>query len=209
MMIKYKNLKEHIKYIAAAFKRRGEFYRKRGLELTPSTHTFLWSQRRYLVDICTRSVLVWTTGNHEESPLLKKWRATSVTNDAISRRALLVLCEYPSASLSRIATECEPVASRETVRRAMAISVDLGLIKKRGDEYEMTEQCADELFNRTILGIRHPDMVEFARFVLAINQAEALIQNPRYQRTDDHPLATPLTLAEEIAAGRYTGKDDE
>ena len=46
MMIKYKNLKEHIKYIANAFKKRGEFYRNCGLELTPSHHTVLWSQRR-------------------------------------------------------------------------------------------------------------------------------------------------------------------
>ena len=91
----------------------------------------------------------------------------------------------------------------------MAIAVDLGLIKRCGDAYEMAELCANEMFNRAILGIRHPDTVEFARFVLAVNQTEALIQNPRYQRTDDHPLATPLTLPEEIAAGRYTGADDE
>jgi len=208
-MIQYKNLKEHIKYIANAFKKRGEFYRKRGLELTPSTHTFLWAQRRNIIDMCTRSILLWNNKLNDDAPLLEEWRATSVTNDAISRRALLVLCEYPSASLSRIATECESFAHRETVRRAMTIAVDLGLVRKCGENYELTELFVDELFNRTILGIRHPDMIEFARLVLAVNQIEALNQCPRYERTDDHPLSTPLTLPEEIAAGRYTGADDE
>ena len=89
------------------------------------------------------------------------------------------------------------------------MGVDLGLLEKVGEGYAMTTLYADELFNRAILGLRHPDMVEWARMVLAVNQAETLILDNRFPRRDDHPLDTPPTLAEEIAAGRYTGSDDE
>lgn len=208
-MIQYKNLKEHIKYIANAFKKRGEFYRKRGLELTPSTHTFLWSQRRYMIGIATRSVLAWDDRSGDEAPTIAEWRNSSVTNTAISRRIQDVLIENKSATISRFTVACEGIAKRETVRRCANMGVDLGLLEKCGENYSMTGVFAEELFDRVVLGIRHPDMVEWARMVLAVNQAENLIQCNRYPRQDDHPLATPLTLAEEIAAGRYTGADNE
>jgi hypothetical protein len=207
-MIQYKNLKEHIKYIANAFKRRGEFYRKRGLELTPSMHTFLWSQRRYLMWAGTRSVLAWDS-IRGDAPTIEKWHNATVTNRMIVRRIQDVLIENKSASISRFVVECEGIAKRETVRRCVNMGVELGLIEKVGEGYAMTALYADELFNRAILGLRHPDMIEWARMVLAVNQAETIIQHNRFPRRDDHPLDTPLTLAEEIAAGRYTGADDE
>ena len=208
MMIRYKNLKEHIRFIANAFKKRGEFYRKRGLELTPSTHTFLWSQRRYLMWAGTRSVLAWDS-IRGDAPTIEKWHNATVTNRMIVRRVQDVLIENKSASISRFVVECEGIAKRETVRRCVNMGVDLGLLEKVGEGYAMTTLYADELFNRAILGLRHPDMVEWARMVLAVNQAETLILDNRFPRRDDHPLDTPPTLAEEIAAGRYTGSDDE
>ena len=207
-MIQYKNLREHIKHIASALKKRGEFYRKRGLELTPSTHAFLWSQRRYLLSAATRSVLVWDR-IAADSPTIEKWHNATVTNRLIVRRIQDVLIENKSASMSRFVVACEGVAKRETVRRCVGMGVNLGLLKKCSDGYTMTTLYADELFNRAILAARHPDMVEWARMILAVNQTETLIQHNRFPRHDDHPLGTPLTLAEEIAAGRYTGSDDE
>ena len=205
-MIKYKNLKEHIRYIASAFKRRGEFYRKRGLELSPTTHTFLWSQRRYLMSAGTRCSLVWDR-IAGDSPTIEKWHSASVTNRFIARRVQDVLIDHQSGTMSRFAVACEDVAKRETVRRCVAMGVELGLLEKCGDGYTMTALYADELFNRAILGLRHPDMVEWARMVLAVNQTETLVQHNRYPRQDDHPLDTPLTIIEEIAAGRYAGDE--
>jgi len=207
-MIKYKNLKEHIKYIAAAFKKRGEFYRKRGLELSPTTHTFLWSQRRYLLSASTRAILVWNSISGD-SPKIESWHNATATNRVIARRIQNVLIEHRSATMSRFVVACEGIAKRESVRRCVNMGVDLGLLEKCGDGYMITQTYADELFNRVILAARHPDSVEWARMVLAVNQTETLIQTNRFPRQDDHPLATPLTLAEEIAAGRYTGSDDE
>lgn len=117
--------------------------------------------------------------------------------------------DHQSATMSRFTVASENVAKRETVRRCVGMGVELGLLKKCGDGYEMTKLYADELFNRVILGLRQPDMVEWARMVLAVNQTETLILDNRYPRQDDHPLDTPLTLPELIAAGRYTGADNE
>ena len=208
MMIRYKNLKEHIRFIANAFKKRGEFYAKRGLVLTPLTHTFFWAQRRYLLSVATRSVLAWDS-IAAESPNISKWHNATATNRLIVRRIQDVLIENKSASMSRFVVACEGVAKRETVRRCIAMGIDLGLLKKCGDNYTMTALYADELFNRAILGLRHPDMVEWARMVLAVNQSETIMLDNRYPRHDDHPLDTPLTLMEEIAADRYTDGDDE
>jgi hypothetical protein len=129
-MIKYKNLQEHIKFIASAFKRRGEFYRKRGLELSPTTHTFLWSRRRYLLSAGTRAALVWDR-IAGESPTIEKWHSATVTHKLIVRRIQDVLVDHQSATMSRFAVACEDVAKRETVRRCITMGVELGLLEKR------------------------------------------------------------------------------
>ena len=208
-MIRYKNLKDHIRYIANAFKKRGEFYRKRGLELSPTTHTFLWSQRRYLVSAATRAALVWGNIGDGAAPKVEKWHAASATNRLNVHRIQNVLIDHSSATMSRFAVACEDIAKRETVRRCVAMGVELGLLKKCDEGFSITPEYAEELFDRANLGVRHPDMVEWARMVLAVNQAETLIQQNRYPRQDDHPLDTPLTIIEAIAAGRYTGSEDE
>ena len=75
-MIRHKNLREHIRFVAAAFKKRGAFYKERGLEVSPTLHTLLWQNRRYTIDVITRALLVLNS-HSDDAPTLNKWRQTS------------------------------------------------------------------------------------------------------------------------------------
>ena len=195
--MKHKNLREHIKFVAAAFKKRGNFYRERGLEVSPTLHTLLWQNRRYTIDVITRALLVLNS-HSDDAPTLNKWRATSLTNAAISRQIIIALIQRRHATLSRLVVACEGVGSRESVRRALTIAIDLGLITKKCDEYEISPLLVEELFGRSIMRLRDPDVVEFARLVLMVNQAETLILQPKFDREDDHPMSTPLTMMRKL-----------
>ena len=201
--MKYKSLREHIKFAMSAFKKRGEFYRRRGLELSPTVHTFLWQNRRYIIDITTRAMLALFKLKAKESPALTSWRAISPRTAEITRHVQKVLVQRRNASLSRLATEAEESGSREAVRRCLKIGVDLGLLHREGDAYSITDLYADELFSRSILRLRHPDIVEFARVVMALHNLEQMVLDPKYPRDEDHPLTSPLTITEAIAAGHY------
>lgn len=204
--MKHKNLREHIKFAIHVFKKRGEFYRERGLELSPTVHTFLWQNRRYVIDVTTRAMLALFKLRKDESPLIAQWRSTSPLNGAIAREVQDVLIQRREATLSRLATAAEDTGSREAVRRCLKIGVDLGLLKHKANQYSITPLYADELFSRSILRLRDPDIVEFARVVMSLHNLEQMVLDPKYQRDSDHPLTTPLTFTEAIAAGHY---DDE
>ena len=200
--MKKRTLREHIEFVRQAFKKRLTFYQSRGLNLSPSTHTLLWQHRRYMVDVSSRAMLaLMKHGN--ESPLIKEWRETSPKNANISRVIQTVLTRQKYATLAQLTYEAQEYGSRESVRRCVAIGIELDLLIKDADQYKLSDAYVNESFDRSILRIRHPDVVEFAQFVASLHNIESLIQEPRFPRVDDHPMATPLTLTEEIAAGEY------
>ena len=206
-MNKVRTLREHIEFVRNVIWKKRTFYQKRGLEISATVHTLLWQNRRYIVDVTTRA-LMSLTRHGDDSPRLKEWRSTSQKNHLISRIVQYELITQKSASLSRLAAAAEHEGSRESVRRALKIAVDIGLLERTGDQYSMSKLYVDELFDLTTLRLRDPEVVEFARLVLAINQTESILTNPKFPRNDEHPLATPLTLTEEIVSGSYTENNE-
>ncbi len=205
--MKYRTLREHIEFVRSAFKKRLTFYQSRGLNLSPSTHTLLWQHRRYMVDVSSRAMMALMK-HGSESPLIKEWRETSPKNANISRVIQTVLTRQKYATLAQLTYEAQEYGSRESVRRCISIGVDLKLLDKENENYKLSEVYVNESFDRSILRIRHPDVVEFAQFVSSLHNIESLIQEPKFPRTDDHPFATPLTLTEEIAQGNYSEGSD-
>jgi len=143
----------------------------------------------------------------DESPLMNKWRGTSSKNNDICYDIQKILVDQQTASLAQLTFSAEKHGSRESVRRVVAHGIDLGLLQKDGDQFSLSEAYVNELFDRSIMRIRHPDVVKLGMFTSAINVVENIIQNADKMNKDPaHPLASNLTLTEAIANGDY---DDE
>ena len=206
---RYKTLKEHIKFAVGALRHRTRVYKKQGLDLTPESHTLLWQNRRYMISIICRMMAV-NFMTDDDSPLLAEWRKGSVINNMVTRLSLISLCAQKSATLTQLAFVCEGVASREKVRTVMRDGIKLGLLNRTSkEEYEISDLFANELFNRSIKRLRHPDVVEFSKFCLTVANVEDLILNPAFDREEDHPLSTPITLPNALKEGLYPEAEDD
>jgi len=206
---KYKSLKEHIKYAARALRRRSYVYKKQGVELTPEAHTLLWQNRRYMISIICKMMAVHFN-TEDDSPLMAKWRKGRVVNNMVTRLSLITLCAQKSATLTQLAYICEGAASREKVRLVMAEGIELGLLERVGkDSYMISDSLSEELFNRSIMRLRHPDVIEFSKFCLTVANVEDLILNPAFDREEDHPLSTPITLPNALKEGIYPEAEDD
>ena len=201
--LKYKTLKEHIAFVTKAFGKRLAFYRERDLELTPQAHTHLWSNRRYMVNIISKAMLA-NFEMTDDSPQLSKWRHGSHKTSMVTRIVISVLSEQSSATWTELCYRCEKYASRESVRKCLSLGVELGLLEKdEEDHYQITDLLAHELFDRSIMRLRHPDVVEAAQFCVTLNNMEQYYQNPKFPRSEEHPLSTPITINEALQTGVY------
>ncbi len=205
----YKNLKDHIRFAVNAFRRRSPVYRKAGKDLTPEAHTLLWQNRRYLISIICKMMAVHFN-TEDDSPLMMRWRKGKVINNMVTRLSLITLCAQKTATLTQLAYFCEGIASREKVRQVMIEGVELELLERVGkDSYMISEKLAEELFNRSIMRLRHPDVIEFSKFCLTVADVEELILNQPFDREEDHPLSTPITLPNALKEGLYPEADDD
>ena len=207
--MKKRTLKVHIRWVKERFKKRLGFYRERGLEVSPTAHTLLYQNRRYMVSTVTNAMRALNEAS-DESPLINQWRATSAKNEEISKTIQKVLVDNVSASLAQLVFACEKKGSRESVRRVVAHGVELGLLAREGDQYQISDLYVSEMFDRYIMKIRHPDVIRLAMFTSAVNVVENVIQNADEMNTDpDHPLASKKTLTEAVAAGDYDDEIDD
>ena len=118
--MKKRTLKVHIRWVKERFKKRLGFYRERGLEVSPTAHTLLYQNRRYMVSTVTNAMRALNEAS-DESPLINQWRATSAKNEEISKTIQKVLVDNVSASLAQLVFACEKKGSRESVRRVLAL----------------------------------------------------------------------------------------
>ena len=207
--MKKRTLKEHIRWIKTRFAMRLGFYRERGLEVSPTAHTLLYQNRRYMVSTVPNAMRALNEAS-DESPLINQWRATSAKNSEISKTIQKVLVDNISASLAQLVFACERQGSRESVRRVVAHGVELGLLAREGDQYQISDLYVSELFDRYLMKIRHPYVVKLGMFTSSVNVVENIIQNADEMNTDpDHPLASKKTLTEAVAAGDYDDEIDD
>lgn len=200
---RWKSLREHAAYVATRFRKRIPFYRQRGVELTPESHTLLWQNRRHIISVICKMYMV-NLVTDDESPKLKEWRKASIVNNMVTRMALITLCAQRSATLTQLAYVCEGLASREKVRQVIKDGERLGLLEKDGkDGYMVSDELAEELFNRMVLKIRHPDTVAFSKMCMTVANVEEMIQASPFDREEDHPLSSPITIANALKEGLY------
>ena len=200
---KYKSLMEHAVFVARAFKLRLRWYRDRGLELTPTSPTFLWQQRRHMISVTTRMMAV-NFMTDDDTPQLKEWRKGSMQANMVTRLGLIVLTQQQSATVTNIANVCEEFASRESVRKVLNQGVSLGLLEKvDGDRYAISDILANELFNRAIMRLRHPDVVEFSKLCVTMANLESMMLEPEFDPREEHPLSTGITMANALKDGIY------
>jgi len=207
--MKKRTLKEHIRWIKTRFAMRLGFYKQRGLEVSPTAHTLLYQNRRYMISCVSHAMRALNEAG-DESPQLNEWRGTSAKNSDIAKTIQVVLVDNISASLAQLVWACEKKGSRESVRRVIAHGVELGLLHKENDQYRISDLYVSEMFDRAIMKIRNPDVVRLGMFTSAVNVVENIIQNADKMNTDpDHPLASRKTLTEAVAAGDYDDEIDD
>ena len=142
----------------------------------------------------------------EESPLLQEWRKKCPTQSMVTRIMINVLCEDRGVTLNELTYRCETFASRESVRACVKQGIELGLVYKDGKKYCITETLAEELFFRSVIRLRHKDVVEFAHFCSSFDNIERLQKKSPYDRKDGHPLNSDMTLSEALESGQYSNE---
>ena len=204
--MKKRTLRDHVKWIKERFQNRLGFYNDRGLTVSPTAHVLLYQNRRYMIAVLTNAIRAIREPG-DESPLMNKWRATSSKNFEIAADIQKILIDQRSASLAQLTYASEKHGSRESVRRVVAHGIELGLLQKDDDQFSLSEKFVSELFDRSIMRIRHRDVIKLGMLTSSINVVENIIQNADEMNKDpSHPLASFRTLIESIAVGDY---DDE
>jgi hypothetical protein len=205
---RWKSLREHAAFIANRLRKRATWYRTRGVELTPQSHTLLWQNKRHIISIICKAMAVQFQSD-DDSPKLKEWKKGSVINNVITNICLITLCAQRSATLTQLAYVCEGIASREKVRLLMADGVKIGTLEKIGkDGYMISDDLTEELFAQSVLTMRHPDVVAFSQACVTFDNVERLIQAIPFDREEDHPLSSNITLSDALKEGMYPEIND-
>jgi len=202
-MKSHATLLDHVRAVARSFREHVPKLRNRGADISLRGYAQLRENNRYVILVISKMIEAHLE-HVDEAPTVSEWRKKSETQHRISRRVVRVLAENEFATLAELSFRCEKFASRESVRNCLADGVDLGLIDKNDkQQFSISDLLVKEMFDRSVMKLRHPDVVEHAHFCAAFDTIEKLQRSARFPRSERHPLNPPPTLSEALEQGLY------
>jgi hypothetical protein len=194
------NIIEHGQAAGTMWQRSEQVHRNHRIRFDPMTFLFSWRNRRQLASVMARAASA-LTAPVEEAPRIEEWRSSTVKNEKIVRATMALLNEKRSVTVAEVLEKCVNnfKTTRETVRNCLNLGVELKVLEKRNEQYEVSEILSQEITDRVSIKMCDRDVVEMAEIVNAYNlMREFMFKTYGLERDARLPQDSPASIHEQI-----------
>ena len=208
------SLKNHVKRMQFGLARSKEIYEMLGQKFSANPNVQLWRLRYRAIYLFSMAGLWLSKGpkdfhsTAEYGETIQTWRNSSKVGSIVTRNIIARLCQKSTFTLAELEVLCGPGAGRTAIQGILKTGVDLGLLIKNKGDYSATDLLLREAYDRTLVKLLDPEIVEFAEFVIMFNtlRKNASVVSDLEQRGD---LGLDEGLRQSIPEALYNGMYDD
>jgi hypothetical protein len=166
---------EHVKRMQTNTKRAHELYDDMGARFSVNPHAFLW-RTRYRSIYLFAMMGLWLEQhpkNTQYSATIKEWReAFPAVGGLVTRNIVALGVMQKNFIAAEIEVACNKITpvSASSIKDVISLGVKLKLLnRENGHHYSLTDLCMQESFDRNLIKMLTPEIVEFCEFVAMFN----------------------------------------
>jgi hypothetical protein len=199
------NLKTHVLRLKQFLSRQKKLNEAINERFSVNPTIFLWRNRFLAMNLFTKIILILNAPPKiSVGSEVDEWRKLSKSYNMISREIMVALTKgRKGIRLPEVELALDGEYSKSTIIKCAKEGVRLGLLKTDKGRYFGTSKLYNSAFERILVKIRHPDVIAFAKFVVAINEINRIVTVTADMETDTEYQGDHKTFYEEIYNGTY------
>lgn len=166
---------------------------------------FLWRNRFQAINLFTKMLLILNSPPKADvGGTVDEWRKVAKSYNVISRHIIATLTSTQrGVRIPEIELALDGEYSKSTIIKCAKEGMRLGLLRAERGRYFGTNKLFDEAYERCLVKLNHPGIIEFARFVCTIHDMNRIAETTADLERDSEYKGDHKTLYEEITLGHY------
>mgnify|MGYP003679300313 CR=1 FL=1 len=199
------NFKTHVLRLKQFLSRQKKLNEAINERFSVNPTVFLWRNRFLAMNLFTKIIIILNAPPKiSVGSEVDEWRKLSKSYNTISREIMVALTkDRKGIRLPEVELALDGEYSKSTIIKCAKEGVRLGLLRTNKGRYFGTHKLYNSAFERITVKIRHPDVVAFAKFVVAINEMYRIASVTADMETDNEYQGDHKTFYEEIFSGSY------